>query len=633
MFKFLRKYSVWILGVGGTLLLIAFLAPNVIQQLAQQAGYAGTTQATVGDGETVGFEDWQQIVLESQVIDQIYDQIPGVGELESPSHWFLLTREADLAGLTPSPDAVGIDAQNLLAIASQSGVSPRVVIDAIAHLQGVQRLVQLYQTAGRFSDRRLNNAADDLFTSVAIESVIIPAKPEDNGSFSEDVINAQFEKWADTPSGEGDYGFGYQLPDRFKVEWLTIPGESIRESAKASEDFSSKEQRKFWRRNENDPRFPTIEPGAAIPSEVSEAYLDELEGNTRDQIARFANERLRSPRRGLETINGFLVLPDDWNVKKFSFEALGEALQSEYSLALPAYGASAEYQHVEDAANMEVLGDIFVTNLGDTPKRFDELVRAAKEFGGDGILGIQASVASPALETSENDLIIFRLTEASPASRAQSADEVKDAVVYDLGRIARWETLKAEADIIEADAKQNGLLAVSQSQDSIVNQTQPITRVETGVPAILDAATRRQLMSQTILSRIGTGARINEMGSNINGLALSDPSVVDAIHNAAEQLSEDILLSELPVEERTLVIQSEDNMSLVVVRLTDLTPASQELAKGLSGGDTNLLQTLLTFDELGGANEVTQVFSLDALTQRHQFKRGNNEVDTEETGS
>ena len=98
------------------------------------------------------------------------------------------------------------------------------------------------------------------------------------------------------------------------------------------------------------------------------------------------------------------------------------------------------------------------------------------------------------------------------------------------------------------------------SKESIVNQTQPITRVETGVPAILDAATRRQLMSQTILSRIGTGARINEMGSNINGLALSDPSVVDAIHNAAKQLSEDILLSELPVEEPiSEEVESEDS--------------------------------------------------------------------------
>ena len=53
MFKFLRKYSVWILGFGGTLLLIAFLAPNVIQQLAQRAGYAGAVQAKVGDGEKV----------------------------------------------------------------------------------------------------------------------------------------------------------------------------------------------------------------------------------------------------------------------------------------------------------------------------------------------------------------------------------------------------------------------------------------------------------------------------------------------------------------------------------------------------------------------------------------------------
>ncbi len=633
MFKFLRKYSVWILGVGGTLLLIAFLAPNVIQQLAQEAGYSGTTQATVGDGETVGFEDWQQNVLESQVIDQIYDQIPGIGELESPSHWYLLTREADLAGLTPSAEAVGIDAQTLLSIASQSGVSPRVAIDALAHLQGVQRLVQLYQTAGRFSDRRLNHAADDLFTSVAIESVIIPAKPQDNGSFSEDAINAQFEQWADTPEGEGDYGFGYQLPDRFKVEWLSIPSDSIRASAKASPEFTTKEQRKFWRRNENDPRFPSIESGASIPSEVSEAYLDELEKNRRDQIARFANERLRSPRRGLETINGFLVLPEDWDAQQFEFDALSEALQAEYDLSLPAYGAIAEFHNVADASSMEVLGDIFVTNLGDTPKRFDELVLAAKEFGGDGILGIQASVASPVLETSDNDLVIFRLTEASPAGKAESVDEVRDSVVYDLGRIARWESLQAEIDMIEAEAKQNGLLAVSQTQDSIVNKAQPITKVETGVPAILDAATRRQFMSQTILSRLGTGARIAEMGSSINGLPLNDASLVDAIHEAAEELSEDSLLSDLPIEQRTLVLPSNDNMSLVVVRLSGITPASQELATGLSGGETNLLQTLLTFDELGGADVVTNVFSFDALAQRHQFKRGNTEEEVEESGS
>ncbi|MFT5206114.1 MAG: hypothetical protein ACI9GC_001423, partial [Phycisphaerales bacterium] len=56
MFKFLRKYSVWILSFGGTLLLIAFVAPDVIQRFAQEAGTSGTIQARVGNGETVGYK-------------------------------------------------------------------------------------------------------------------------------------------------------------------------------------------------------------------------------------------------------------------------------------------------------------------------------------------------------------------------------------------------------------------------------------------------------------------------------------------------------------------------------------------------------------------------------------------------
>ena len=204
MFKFLRKYSVWILGFGGTLLLIAFLAPNVIQQLAQEAGYAGTTQATVGDGEVVGYEEWQKIVGESQIIDRLGSSIPGVGKLDSPSHWYLLTREADLAGLTPPIQSIAIDDTTLFNIAGNAGARPRQVLEALAHMQGVQRLARMYQFAGRFSDVRLQNAANDLLSTVEIETVVIPATPEDNGSFSDEAMEEQFEAWADSPNGEGD---------------------------------------------------------------------------------------------------------------------------------------------------------------------------------------------------------------------------------------------------------------------------------------------------------------------------------------------------------------------------------------------------------------------------------------------
>ena len=222
MFKFLRKYSVWILGFGGTLLLIAFLAPNVIQQLAQRAGYAGTSQATVGDNESVGYDQWQKNLAESQIIDRLGVTLPGIGSIESPSHWYLLTREADLAGLTPSTSAVSIDAITLNNISRNTGVPLRIVLETLAHLEGVQRLIQTYQVAGRFSDRRIQDAANMYLSSVAIETVVILAEPSAVDIPEADLV-AQFDAWKETTPGEGDRGFGYRLPDRFKVEWVQVP--------------------------------------------------------------------------------------------------------------------------------------------------------------------------------------------------------------------------------------------------------------------------------------------------------------------------------------------------------------------------------------------------------------------------
>ncbi|MGY8753437.1 MAG: hypothetical protein ACKVIO_06015, partial [Phycisphaerales bacterium] len=146
---------------------------------------------------------------------------------ESPSHWFLLTREADQAGLTPPIQSIAIDNATLINISRNAGARPQQVLEALAHLQGVQRLAKMYQSAGRFSDRRLHTAANDLLSTVEIETIVIPATPEDNGSFSAEAMNTQFEAWADTPEGLGDHGFGYKLPDRFKIEWLKIPASTI----------------------------------------------------------------------------------------------------------------------------------------------------------------------------------------------------------------------------------------------------------------------------------------------------------------------------------------------------------------------------------------------------------------------
>ena len=630
MFKFLRKYSVWIIGFGGTLLLIAFLAPNVIQQLAQRAGYAGTTQATVGDGETVGFDEWQKVVAESQIIDRLGTSIPGVGKLESPEHWYLLSREADLAGLTPAMQAVAIDEQTLLNIAGNTGSRPQLVLETIAHLQGIQRLVQTYQMTGRFSDRRLNKAASDLLSSVAAETIVIPAVPEDNGSFSEEEMQAQLDAWADTPKGEGDHGFGYKLPNRFKVEWLYIPANSIAQATKASEEFSNREQRKFWRRNETDPRFPAIGEDGTIPEVVSNAYLGELTGKTRSKIARSATDKLREPRRGIEESSGFYVLPENWDADALSFETLNSELQEEFSLPLPEYGSQASWTTTSDANNLPVIGSILASNLGNSATDFKTLVSSAKEFDPNGSFRIQEGVSSPILETANGDLAIFRITDTDPSRAPHNLDEVREDVVYDLGRIARWKTLQLEADLIEELARNDGMLATSIKYGATVNPPQPVMLVDTGVPTILDAATARPLMTQSIMQRLGIGQRLSEMNSRVPTLEKNDATVIQAIIDQAVGLPLETPVASLSAEDRVFIVSSPENMALVLVRVTGTTPASSELATDFSGGTSPVLQTMLSVDELGGANAISETFSFDSLSQRHNFERGRR-GDAEET--
>lgn len=631
MFKFLRKYSIWILGFGGTLLLIAFLAPNVIQQLAQRAGYSSSVQAKVGDGEKIGYDEWQQTRFESQIIDRIGGVIPGVGPIESPSHWFLLTREADLAGLTPPIQSVTIDQLTLSNIAGRTGTNPRIVLEALAHFQGVQRLVQMYQTAGRFSDRRLHKAADDYFSSAAIETIVIPSIPQDNGSFTTEAMEAQLDAWADVPEGEGDYGFGYQLPDRFKTEWLLIPSTSITETARESSEFSSREQRKFWRRNENDPRFPEVGSTVDIPDEVKNAYLEQLTSKKRSEIARSASDHLRKPRRGIDETNGFLILPEDWDAKKLSLETLATILQEEFSMTLPEYGAHAEWITTEDASTTPVLGEIIAINQGDSPVSFQTLILSTKEFNADGIFRIQEAVTSPVLESSVGDLVFFRVTETDAAREPLNLDEVREQVTYDMGRIARWDTLQAESDLIEQHARENGMLATSLKYNAEVNSPRPVSMIDVGVPSILSPNDRRPLMVQIIVQRIASGEQISDMATTIPTLQKNDHNLIQAIVDRASDLPLDIPVSDLPIEKRIFIVQSPENMALVLVRLTGTTPASSELATDFTGGTSTILQTLISLDELGGVSALGETFSFDALAARHNFERGTRDVALEET--
>ena len=94
MFKFLRKYNKWILAVGGTLLMIVFLIPQALEGLAQSAGTARATRATVLDasGTTVEItaSEWALVEAEYQLINsrsQFGPILPSFLQLEGAEHF------------------------------------------------------------------------------------------------------------------------------------------------------------------------------------------------------------------------------------------------------------------------------------------------------------------------------------------------------------------------------------------------------------------------------------------------------------------------------------------------------------------------------------------------------------------
>ena len=358
-----------------------------------------------------------------------------------------------------------------------------------------------------------------------------------------------------------------------------------------------------------------------IPEVVTNAYLEQLTAKKRTEIARSTSEHLREPRRGFDEANGFVVLPEDWANQQLSFETLANTLQEEFSISLPEYGAIAEWTTTENANATPVIGEVLTNNLSDTLLDFQTLVSSAKEFDGTGLYRIQEQVASPILESTNGELLLFRLTETDASRAPIQLAEVKDQVTYDLGRIARWDTLQAESDLIEQQARENGMLATSLKFNSVVNAPIPVSLIDTGVPAILDPATARPLMSQAIVQRISAGDSVEDMATSISSLEQNDRFVIQEILNRTNDLPLDVPVANLPIDKRIFVVQSPKNMALILVRVTGTTPASSELTSDFTTGQRAILQTLISYEELGGIDSIGDAFSFETLAQRHQFKR------------
>src|SRR5262245_30876076 len=172
MFKFLRKYNKVMLAVFGVLLMITFLIPQAFDRFSHARGASGATIGLVGDQKVTGAE-LERARRELKILAAIRQEIPGLGAMKDPEHWYLLVREAQDAGLIGTGESFTVPDESLAGIAAETGErDPRFIRQALENLRGVGRLIDLYFTGGLYSDRRLASAGERPLHQANAQAVI-----------------------------------------------------------------------------------------------------------------------------------------------------------------------------------------------------------------------------------------------------------------------------------------------------------------------------------------------------------------------------------------------------------------------------------------------------------------------------
>ncbi len=631
MFKFLRKYNTWILAVGGTLLMIAFLIPQAIQSCAQRSALGVSISATVGaDNRKISPVEWSDVQEEVNALQQMSRALgnsgllldPVVGEINDPDRWFLLTYEAEQAGLVANrPPGLSEEQLNQTALLFQ--IPTPIMARTYAKISAVNTLIGLYRRSTIASDNRAKRFAERLMHEAVIQTVVVDASAENtNDQPTEAEIKEQFEQYKDAAPGEGEHGFGYKLPIRVKLEWLEIPAEPIRESVANSERMNGIALRRHWRENENQRGIPPVVDGGDIPSVVREDLLNQLTTERLNEVSRYAYDQLRLRQQQLEQVDGQYLIPEDWSDRRLGFPELAELVRERFEIDLPKYEAVGDrWVPIMELSDLGRVAAARTDRFG-RMLNIQGMLSMSPEFGGDGTANIQTRIAGPPLtDSTDQSVYLFRLTDSDLARVPHDVDEVRDEVVEDLRRLKSYEALIANRDAFEQKAETNGLIHLAMENDTTLNRA---TRVALYNP--------QGYQIQKILRQQGQGA-FDVRSSPIPGLrdeqtgqdAQDDEAMAEIIDYTMEFDPSISNFDTVPATERVFTVGSDEHLALVIVRLMQQRPLSQQRYQTMvQDGD---LDILLISDAFAKGETIRAAFTKEALIERHNFQRTGTDED------
>lgn len=627
MLKWLRKYNTWILVIGGVLLMIAFLMPTAITELGQRSASGPVFKF---NGRRVNGVDMNLAAREMFVLQNVAASANPMQPLliaEGPEHWIMLTDEAKRAGLMGGPQDGAelisqlVDARAELEarfvqggnpadikdrarksiesimtrLAAERSLTDQQLMQAWAKLKGVLRLKILYGRAPRYSDRRLAMGAQRLDTSATIEYVLIPPEREmaQIAAPTDEDIVAHFEKYKNVALGEGEFGFGYQLPDRVQVEWLTISRDAIRQTLPVDTIEVEK-------------RFLKQYPSGAVPAGIDEAaerarietavVNEQLEKvmKSADQAVRAELDRAKSK---LASQGDYKVLSDNWSSVRPEFGVLAQVVvdrvKERHDVVIPKPGVnvSDRWMTANDIGSLPGIGGAFMT-MGSRTEAFTAIALSVRELSPEKpAYVVQAGLASSdSVQDNAGNRYFFRINEARKTSPPEALADVRERVVSDIKRLRAYEALLAKLDSIRATTgTADGLETLAQADPNADGEASKALIVNKG----------------TVTSR-GINPPVPAVDTEKDRMAILEVA-------RGVDLTKDV--SETPIASRVYVSPAPKALSVFASRVVGVAPVTMEKLRTMSVGIARALQS----EEIVRTPE-SDPFSFAAFKARTNFE-------------
>ena len=551
MYRFFQRNQKKLLAVFGAFLMVVFILPSTVG--TGGGGRQNPVVAYVGKDKIFMSElgqaraDWEQLKRVRPIPISQFQQIPWVryklGPVlameidQSPELFLLLQKEAQRMGIRAAPDRV----ENLLhgelegpPNASQDDKDRRRhAAEAFVTVQSLyERLADNVKVSQPMVDHHLAMQAQELKLNL-VEFRAEEFKGATTAPTTQEV-EQHFRRYANVPESQpttapASLPFGYQFPDRVKLQYLTLKKEQVREAVKKTKSDYDWEvaARRHYLANQRDypatqpnasPLGPALPGGAAAPStqpfaevrtqvleKVMQPEVDRMTAEIRAAIAKrlsTAWEQHRSQGGGATRPTGTAASrpasspatspasTQPGEFASFAFlERLAADVQKQFGVLPSVTSKADQWLTADDLAKLPGIG-VARTTRDDGQTFANYVVQSAEPFfpvpkKADPAQVLSLLEPSEPLEDFDGNVYFFRLTGAEAAHAPSDVNEVRDRVVADVltGR-AYARTIEEAKKLLDA-AKKESLEKAAAAAGRVVKTTGSFSRGRFGLPTTI----------------------------------------------------------------------------------------------------------------------------------------------------